>query len=266
MSAIYWKGVKISTINKEESKMLQILSPFWGLLFEPTDGEIREGLAHYNVSISGITTANYNQLHHALEHTGLNLQKETSQAADLHVTIQADHAISYPISITINNTTYNLRQPSTKNKELHSKIYNGIWLPAKGSSIVIRFHPNSKRESVKWISYLLIQAFLRTSLKPLYKVSLTDYRKIAAKTIHQINPLFAQNQAIQKVPDSEWPELAHVPAHLQEDVPASAKSKEENIIQPFHSKKDNSDTLAFNPFKFQNKSNRTSIINPFKGR
>lgn len=266
MSAIYWKGVKMTTLNKDERKILQTLSPYWGLFFEPNNGEIREGLAHHSVSISGMNTTTVNRLHQVLEHTGLTLQRESSQQADLHVTIKSDHSITYPISLTINNTTYNLRQRSTKNKELHSIIHDGIWLPVKGSNIIIRFHPNVKRDSVKWISYLLIQTFLRKLFEPLSMISVSDYRKIGGKILNQINPVFARYQDIQKVPTSEWPELADVPAHLQEDVPVATKSIEKNVIQPFQNKEDNRDTLAFNPFKFQNKSNRTSIINPFQKR
>ncbi|WP_347550633.1 hypothetical protein ABFG93_03320 [Pseudalkalibacillus hwajinpoensis] len=266
MRTIYWGHTKITTISEDEINDLQTLLPYWGMLLDTNKREIINGLTNCSVSINGIESHVYRKLQTSLQHTGVNISSnQEKKSANIDISVCVEETLTYPISLTLMNMTYNLRTVTKEYVDLNKIIHQGIWFPRKGSPIVVRIHPKEEQNTVKWLSYLIIQAFLRKSFEPLGGISLSVYRKIVTTVLSSINQDFSQFQNIKKNSASDWPETPNVPAYLQHhSLQSTTSNQKKHSIQPFHKKKINKEESPFNPFKFQDKSQKTSIINPFQ--
>ena len=265
MSTLFWKETKL-TMTSEEIKALRRLLPYWGLSSHSDQQEIVPGLPDAKVVVKGMDNSSFDHLIKTLHHTGVSLSKANeANSTDVEFSVQYEESLTYPISITLLNMTYNLR-PSTKYHDLMYVIHQRIWLPTEGSPIKIRIHPNENQNTVPWLSYLIIQTFLRKTFQPLDEIPLSIYRKLVNGALSTINLTFAQHQKTKQAFTKEWPDVPKVPSHLNDQVTKTAYQTEGNAFHPPFQKQENKEITTFDPFKFHSKSKKSKIINPFQNK
>ncbi len=261
MNRFLW-GNTTFTFTTEETRTLNILLPYWGLRSQNDEAIILPGLTDCKVGVSGIDSASFKDLGKSLQHTGVTLStdiKEKGNNVNFHILYE--EKLSYPVSLTLLNMTYNLR-PSSSYHELKNVIHEQIWIPTDYTPITVRIHSKNKRNTIRWMNYLIIQSFLRKTFQPLDGISLFTYRRFVDELLLTINPDFARLQLHYAL--NEWPVLPKVPSHLNETI--LPIQKDIGSLSPFSNQPKNQEATTFNPFKFQTKSKNTKMINPFQNK
>ncbi|MCA0174522.1 hypothetical protein [Bacillus sp. RAR_GA_16] len=261
MNCFLWGNTPF-TFTTEETRTLNVLLPYWGLRSQQDEAIILPALTDCSAGVSGLDSASFKDLIKSLQHTGVSLSTDVKEnGKDVNFHILFDEKLSYPVSLTLLNMTYNLR-PSGSYRELKTVIHDQIWTPTDYTSITVRIHPKSKINTVRWMNYLIIQNFLRKTFQPLDGISLSTYRRFVDQLLLTINPDFAKLQLYYAL--NEWPDLPKVPSHLNETI--LPIQKDSGSLSPFSNQSQNQETTTFNPFKFQTKSKNTKMINPFQNK
>ncbi|MYL63577.1 hypothetical protein GLW07_09450 [Bacillus hwajinpoensis] len=262
MNILFWEKTKF-TLPTEEIKALQILLPYWGLKSVLDQSKIVPALTDCKVDVRGLNSSSFRDLNKTLRHTEVSLCTTTkSISSEVEFLISYEETLSYPISLTVMNMTYNLK-PCGRYGDLKQVIHEQIWLPAVLSPIIVRIHPRLKEYTVQWLNYLIIQSFHRKTFQPLDEISFSIYRKIVDRILMTINPDFAKLQLNHLSTLNEWPDLPKMPSHLNETSPNQTKK---DSLSTFSNQQKNQETTTFNPFKFQTKTNEAKIINPFQNK
>lgn len=271
MERLYWKDRAIATLSKEEKNHLSILLPYFGLSMEPTTNVIIAALENKLVNIH-CSNELFEALSKSLDHTGVCLKHGTDEMCDLSISVSVRNGSSYPIALRVNNMNYYLKPLQMMTTNVQEQLHKRFWLPTISSSLSFRFQPYVPKHAAEWLSYATIQSFHRDKFQRV-DISFRDYQTIVRKVLLPINKNFAQFQL--KEPETDWPDLPPELASSTKPKPTMNKEdKKKPLIQeepslhhqiePFKNAKVNQQTQTFNPFKFQNRENRRSIINPFQ--
>ncbi len=262
MNRLFWKETKL-TLSTEEIKVLKVFLPYWGLKSHLDQSKIIPALTGCKVGVSGLDPSSFRDLVKTLRHTEISLSTgDKGILNEFDFYILYEEKLSYPISLTLMNMTYNLR-PSGRYTDLKNVIHQQIWLPTVFSPIIVRIHPKAKRDTVQWLNYLIIQTFLRKTFQSLDGISLSTYRRLVDRVLMTINRDFAKLQLDHRTALNEWPDLPKMPSHLNETTPIPP---EDHSLFPFSTPQNNQEATTFNPFKFQTKSKEVKIINPFQNK
>ncbi|MCA0987863.1 hypothetical protein [Guptibacillus algicola] len=271
MERLYWKSRAIATLTNEERKHLSILLPYFGLSIEPNTKVITGALEHKLVNVH-CSNDLFETLSKSLAHTGVRLKQRTDETCDLTITVSVRNGSSYPIALRVNNMNYYLKPLQMMTTNVQEQLHKRFWLPTISSSLAFRFQPYVPKHAAEWLSYAIIQSFHRDEFRPV-DISFRDYQTIVRKVLLPLNKNFAQFQLQES--ETDWPDL---PPELTTSTPSKPTMNKEDKkkpliqeepvlhhqIEPFKNAKANQQTQTFNPFKFQNRENRRSIINPFQ--
>ncbi|MBN8207266.1 hypothetical protein JI666_00735 [Bacillus sp. NTK071] len=264
MIPIYWKKKRILSLPEEKKVDLSYILPYWGLLLDEETNEILPGLANCDVVIRGLKQQVIREVSTALQHTGVSVSgEEQEQHLSLSLTVSFEDIPTSQITFTIMNMTYNMKPLLTQSADLQKAIHKRIWLPVESSSYNFVVHPREKQHIVEWLSYIIIQSFLRSSFQPVSGISIIDYEELVSSVLLGINADFAHfllnpNKQVKE----EWPEPPSALTSASKSRSLMKEEYNEESFNPFKPK-DNDHKEKFNPFKFQNNSKQTSIIKPF---
>ncbi|WP_270181680.1 hypothetical protein [Alkalihalobacillus sp. CinArs1] len=269
MEQFYWKERAIGSLTKEEREHLNLLMPYFGLSIDARSSKASSAFTGKVVCIEGLPVELFDSLKKSLLHTGVRLTTNRHEAQDLRIFVEVRHSGSHPIALRVNNMNYYLKplQLSTKNVQEH--LHKHLWLPTLSATLRFRFQPYVSQQIPEWLSYAIIQSFYREELYPISAITFHEYQTIIKKVLRPINPHFANYQLNET--ETDWPDLPPELASSPTKKPIEAKKglleekpKLSHQIEPFKNVNANQDVQTFNPFKFQNRENRRSIINPFQ--
>ncbi|WP_377889518.1 hypothetical protein [Alkalihalobacillus sp. R86527] len=273
MEQLYWEERAIATLTKEESRHLKTLLPYFGLSVDPTSRIVSGAFERMVVNIIGAKDDLFQTLKRNLTHTGVLLKRNTNEVCDLTISVENQDGGPHPITLRVNNMNYYLKPLQMMTTHVQDQLHKRFWLPTVSYSLAFRFQSYVSHNVAEWLSYAIIQSFHREELQPTSNVSFQEYQTIVKKVLLPINKSFAQFQLQES--ESDWPDLPPELSSSNQTKPAPAKNQKKkgllqeqpvlsHQIEPFKNSKTNQHTQTFNPFKFQNRENRRSIINPFQ--
>lgn len=241
----------LTALSDREKHEVTRLLPYWGLSLDQPNETIAEGMKQCTVSVHGLSKASFQALSRLLAHTGVELE-ENANTADLYCAIEIRKNTPAPLTLRTNDVTFYLKPLRKHTDEVQTWIHKRLWLPVHDETLTLTFHAREEKNLPEWLSYLIIQHFMRDSFQPLSHLTFSGYRRAVTALLKEINSEFASCQLSleQPVPE-EWPEL-----------PPERKPTAQPF-NPFKNKDVSHHENPINPFRKQEKNQR-STIDPFR--
>jgi hypothetical protein len=236
MRPVWYKERKLSELSTLEYEALCLLLPYWGLQISE-DGETVDGaLSTFVLGIHGLSQQKVKELKQLLEHTEIRIS--TDDHVKCNQRFYVDFHAGHPMPLALNTPDkqlYYLNPAASFHLPVQSGIHKGITLKRKDGPLFLAVHPSFEEKIAEWISYLVIQSFLRFSFESLSSVSESTFFSVAEKVLQKMNSSFASVQVPQSHNENEAVEEVLLPKPEQVDT-AAAKSKDADIFYEDSSK------------------------------
>jgi hypothetical protein len=195
MRSVSFNNLRLTDITPSEYESLCLLLPYWGLQISEDGEEISGALSTFMLGIHGLSQQKYKELVQLLQHTGITLITDDNEKCNqrLYVDVHENHPM--PLAIKTPDRQLYYLNPSTKIQfPVQSAIHKGITLKRKDGPLFLAVQPAFESQMAEWISYLVIQSFLRFSFESLSSLSESTYISCVEKVLRPINNSFAANQ------------------------------------------------------------------------
>jgi hypothetical protein len=258
-------NLSASLSDREKHEVIRLL-PYWGLSYDKQKDTVAEGMKHCATSLCGLSKPLFHELSRLLAHTGVQLE-ETVSTADLYCTIEIKKNTPAPLTLQTNATTFYLKPLRKRTDDVQTWIHKRLWLPVHDKRLTLTFHSREEGNLAEWLSYLIIQHFMRNLFRPLSDIIYPDYQRAVIKILEKINPALARCQlSLEPSVEEEWPEFPLKPGSESKRPHSIEKNNVpgENPIDPFrHHDKTRPSTI--NPFH-EKGENKPTTIDPFRKR
>ncbi|MBF0708231.1 hypothetical protein IQ283_16640 [Alkalihalobacillus hwajinpoensis] len=257
---LIWKDKVICKLSSEELNALLLLLPYWGLqmndnvLTMPLEGKklhLTSEWSHYAYSLMEL-----------VRHTGIDAT-HMEENSDLSITIDVASHLASPLSILIGNKKVRPKALDYKSLDLQKRIHKNAWLPFNGSTMTCFIKEDDHYTAIEWISYMIIQYFMKPYFKPVHHISIGMYERLVTNVLEEVNPTLASHQKTDH-PLSEWPDVPDAIVPQQKTEPqTTSPNQNHQPINPFSQSSILFEPSPFDPFKFNHNQRKTSVINPF---
>lgn len=261
MKDIYYKKRYLRKLSETERTVLSLLLPYWGLSFQQHKGEITAGLNQFSINIEGLNKNTQNQLLMLLKHTELTFSNNAR--VKLNTTYKKN--TSAPITLLAQRKNFYLKPLRKETTNVQRWIHKRLWLPVNENELTLTFHRQEANNEPEWLSYLMIQRFLRQSFEPLDHISFDVYQTLVFDVLKEINPYFAECQLFLKhLSENDWPELPHTNDESNTMSRPLKGNDSTEMFNPFKTVQETSNADPINPFQTKNNKPGKTKINPFK--
>lgn len=195
MRPIWYQDQKVCELSSIEYEALCLLLPYWGLQISDDGETISGALSTFMFGIQGLSQKKVKELHEHLSHTGINITTDDHVKCDHRFYV--DFHSGHPMPLALNTPEkqlYYLNPSPTFRLPVQGGIHKGITLKRKDGPLFLAVQPSYEEKVVEWISYLVIQSFLRVSFESLSSVSESTFFSCANKILKPINPYFTAAQ------------------------------------------------------------------------
>ncbi|MBD7966019.1 hypothetical protein [Fictibacillus norfolkensis] len=195
MRPIWYQDQKVCELSSIEYEALCLLLPYWGLQISDDGETISGALSTFIIGIQGLSQKKVKELNQHLSHTGIRITTDDHVKCDHRFYV--DFHSGHPMPLALNTPEkqlYYLNPSPTFRLPVQAGIHKGITLKRKDGPLFLAVQPSYEEKVVEWISYLVIQTFLRVSFESLSSVSESTFFSCANKILKPINPYFAAAQ------------------------------------------------------------------------
>jgi hypothetical protein len=195
MRPIWYQDQKVCELSPIEYEALCLLLPYWGLQISDDGETISGALSTFMFGIQGLSQKKVKELDQHLSHTGIRITTDDHVKCDHRFYV--DFHSGHPMPLALNTPEkqlYYLNPSPTFRLPVQAGIHKGITLKRKDGPLFLAVQPSYEEKVVEWISYLVIQTFLRVSFESLSSVSESTFFSCANKILKPINTYFAAAQ------------------------------------------------------------------------
>ncbi|MBH0155675.1 hypothetical protein IHV10_04800 [Fictibacillus sp. 5RED26] len=228
MRPISYQNQKVCELSSIEYEALCLLLPYWGLQISDDGETISGALSTFMFGIQGLPQKKVKELDQLLSHTGIRVTTDDHVKCDHRFYV--DFHSGHPMPLALNTPEkqlYYLNPSPTFRLPVQAGIHKGITLKRKDGPLFLAVQPSYEGKVVEWISYLVIQTFLRVSFESLSSVSESTFFSCANKILKPINPYFAAAQ-IPLVDEIE--ERPNVEVKLKSSPSSPVQNKREDLF------------------------------------
>ncbi|WP_144701073.1 hypothetical protein [Fictibacillus phosphorivorans] len=195
MRPIWYQNQKVCELSTIEYEALSLLLPYWGLQISDDGGTISGALSTFMFGIQGLSQQKVKELDQLLKHTGISITTDDYIKCDQRFYV--DFHSGHPMPLALNTPEkqlYYLNPSPSFRLPVQSGIHKGITLKRKDGPLFLAVQPTFDNQITEWISYLVIQTFLRFQFESLSSVSEATFFTCANKVLSKINSNFAAVQ------------------------------------------------------------------------
>jgi hypothetical protein len=199
MTSVWYNNDKVCDLTPLEYESLCLLLPYWGLQISEDGETITGALSTFMLGIQGLSQQKVKELDQLLMHTGITITTDDYIRCDQRIYV--DFHAGHPMPLALNTPDkqlYYLNPATSFRLPVQSGIHKGITLKRKDGPLFLSVQPVFEEKVIEWISYLVIQSFLRFSFESLALISESTFLSCADKVLSQVNPSFAAVQIPQK--------------------------------------------------------------------
>ncbi|MFE1244698.1 hypothetical protein ACFW35_11245 [Fictibacillus sp. NPDC058756] len=199
MRSILYNNQKVCELTPLEYESLCRLLPYWGLQISE-DENISGALSTFTLGIKGLSQQRLRELSQLLYHTGLTITSDDHAKCDqrFYVDFHANHPMPLALN-TPDKQLYYLNPATSFRLPVQSAIHKGITLKRKDGPLFLAVQPEYEEKIAEWISYLVIQTFLRFSFESLTSISEDTFMSCAENVLNQVNSRFASVQIPERI-------------------------------------------------------------------
>ncbi len=250
----------ICKLSSEELNALLLLLPYWGL--QVNDQVLTMPLEGKKLHLTSDWSDYAYSLMELVRHTGIDAT-HMEENSDLSITMDVASHLASPLSILIGNKKVRPKALDYKSLDLQKRIHKNAWLPFNGSTMICFINKGDHSTAIEWISYMIIQYFMKSHFKPVQHISISMYEKLVTNVLEKVNPMLASHQKADHTP-SEWPDVPDAIVLQQKSESQMTSSiHNQQPINPFSQSNTLFEPSPFDPFKFNHNQRKTSVINPF---
>ncbi len=212
MRPIWYQDQKVCELSSIEYEALCLLLPYWGLQISEDGETITGALSTFMFGIQGLSQKKVKELDQLLSHTGIRVTTDDHVKCDHRFYV--DFHSGHPMPLALNTPEkqlYYLNPSPSFRLPVQAGIHKGITLKRKDGPLFLAVQPSYEEQIVEWISYLVIQTFLRVSFESLSSVSEATFFSCANKILKPINSHFAAVQIPVKEEIEETPKVEMKP-------------------------------------------------------
>jgi hypothetical protein len=199
MRSILYNNQKVCELTPLEYESLCRLLPYWGLQISE-DENISGALSTFTLGIKGLSQQRLRELSQLLYHTGIIITSDDHAKCDqrFYVDFHANHPMPLALN-TPDKQLYYLNPATSFRLPVQSGIHKGITLKRKDGPVFLAVQPEYEEKIAEWISYLVIQTFLRFSFESLTSISEDTFMSCAENVLNQVNSRFASVQIPERI-------------------------------------------------------------------
>jgi hypothetical protein len=231
MRSVWYNNNKVCDLTPIEYESLCLLLPYWGLQITDDEETITGALSTFMLGIQGLSQEKVKELVQLLMHTGISITTEDHVKCDQRLYV--DYHAAHPMPLALNTPDkqlYYLNPATSFRLPVQSGIHKGITLKRKDGPLFLAVQPAFEEKVSEWISYLVIQSFLRFSFESLTSISESTFMSCADKVLSHINPSFAAVQMPHKNINKRSPDLTDKVIEKQ-DTQHSKKAKDDPFYE-----------------------------------
>jgi hypothetical protein len=216
MKTLWYNDHKVCDVTPLEYEALCHLLPYWGLRMSE-DGEVISGaLSTFMLGIHGLSQEKTKELRRLLQHTGIKITTDDHERCDQRFYVDFHENHPMPLALkTPEQQLYYLNPTMKTAAPVQSVIHKGITLKRKDGPLYLAIKPDFKKQANEWISYLVIQSFLRAHFESLSSIPPALFVQCTEKVLKKINGSFA---------DVQFPDKKKRAEPVQEDFPPFPQS------------------------------------------
>lgn len=204
MKSIWYNNQKVCDLTQVEYDALCLLLPYWGLQISDDEETVSGALTIFTLGIQGLSHQKLKELERLLQHTGIKIITDDHLKCDQRFYV--DFYDGHPMPLALNTPDkqlYYLNPANSFRLPVQTAIHKGITLKRKDGPLFLAVKPASEDHITEWISYLVIQSFLRFSFESLTSITEEVFIACAEKLLLPVNPSFAAVQLPQKMKNTE---------------------------------------------------------------
>jgi hypothetical protein len=195
MKSVWYNNQKVCDLTPLEYEAICLLMPYWGLQIEEDRESISGALSTFMLGIQGLSPQKVKELNQLLRHTGISITTDDHVKCDqrFYVDFHSNHPMPLALN-TPNKKLYYINPATSFQLPVQSGIHKGITLKRKDGPLFLAVQPSYEKQIAEWISYLVIQSFMRFSFESLSSISESTFLSCAEKVLNPINNSFAAVQ------------------------------------------------------------------------
>jgi hypothetical protein len=200
MTSVWYNNDKVCDLTPLEYESLCLLLPYWGLQISEDGETITGALSTFMLGIQGVSQQKVKELDQLLMHTGITITTDDYIRCDQRIYV--DFHAGHPMPLALNTPDkqlYYLNPATTFRLPVQSGIHKGITLKRKDGPVFLAVQPEYEEKIAEWISYLVIQTFLRFSFESLTSISEDTFMSCAENVLNQVNSRFASVQIPERI-------------------------------------------------------------------
>ncbi|WNB90579.1 hypothetical protein [Bacillus sp. NEB1478] len=195
MKSVSYNNQRVDDITSSEYEALCLLLPYWGMQLFENKEEISGALSTFMLGIHGLSQQKVKELSQLLQHTGITLTTDHDEKCSQRFFVDFHENHPMPLAVKTPDRQLYYLNPATRIQfPVQSAIHKGITLKRKDGPLFLAVQPAFEKQIAEWISYIVIQSFLRFSFESLTSISETTFISCVEKVLYQVNDSFAANQ------------------------------------------------------------------------
>jgi hypothetical protein len=260
MRSVSYNNQRVENITSSEYEALCLLLPYWGLQLSEDGEEISGALSTFMLGIHGLSQEKIKELTQLLHHTGITLTTDHNEKCSQRFFVDFHENHPMPLALKTPDRQLYYLNPATRIQfPVQSAIHKGITLKRKDGPLFLAVQPAFEKQIAEWISYLVIQSFLRFSFESLTSLSETTFISCVEKVLCKVNDSFAANQ----LPNDLKNTKQNISNKIVETKPE--KSTQETAIPKFVTSKEISNKTLQSPNVVKPSGQRVTVpqVKPF---
>lgn len=246
MRPVWYQNQSVCDLTSLEYDALCLLLPYWGLQISDDGENISGALSTFMIGIQGLSQQKVKELDQLLKHTGITITTDDHVKCDQRFYV--DFHSGHPMPLALNTPEkqlYYLNPSPSFRLPVQSGIHKGITLKRKDGPLFLAVQPTFENQIAEWISYLVIQTFLRFSFESLSSVSEATFFTCANKVLSKINSNFAAVQI---------PLLQQEESIIEQTEPKTKLPSNKKEVDNFHENTEKA------PVKYQLDGSKVTVV------
>ncbi|MFG6496351.1 hypothetical protein P8610_13375 [Fictibacillus sp. UD] len=195
MNTLWYNNRKVCDVTSLEYEAIRLLLPYWGLKMSEDDNKITGALSTFMLGIHGLTQQKVIELNQLLQHTGITITTDDREKCDQRFYVDFHENHPMPLALkTPDQKLYYLNPTKDTRFTVQTAIHKGITLKRKDGPLFLAIQPSFDTQATEWISYLIVQTFLRSHFEALTSISEATFFTCVEKVLDKINDRFASIQ------------------------------------------------------------------------
>jgi hypothetical protein len=195
MKTLWYSNHKVCDVTPLEYEAISLLLPYWGLQMSEEGKEISGALSSFMLGIHGLSQQKVKELNQLLHHTGITITTDDREKCDQRFYVDFHENHPMPLALkTPDQKLYYLNPAQNVRFAVQTAIHKGITLKRKDGPLFLAVQPSFDKQATEWISYLIIQTFLRSHFEALTSISESTFLTCVEKVLDKINDRFASIQ------------------------------------------------------------------------